>query len=168
MSNFINPWTAEVVDQLTALWAEGLSCSKISRALGHGISRCAVIGKVNRLGLPHRAKPAVRKPYVKEYVPKLAPIDLTPLPEPAPADLVKLIDLERHHCRFPYGDPLTDVFGFCGRKKADAMPYCANHAGVVYRPEALRRMGHGSENPKAEAVTESAEPDVVSIIGEAA
>src|SRR6476660_1320546 len=50
-------WTDERVEQLKALWSEGLSASQIARALG-GVTRNAVIGKVHRLGLAGRAGPA--------------------------------------------------------------------------------------------------------------
>ena len=42
-------WTEERVEQLKALWTEGLSASQIARVLG-GVTRNAVIGKVHRLG----------------------------------------------------------------------------------------------------------------------
>ncbi|WP_068080680.1 GcrA family cell cycle regulator [Polycladidibacter stylochi] len=48
-------WTAERVELLTKLWAEGLSASQIAAELGN-VTRNAVIGKVHRLGLSGRAK----------------------------------------------------------------------------------------------------------------
>src|SRR5215471_3803714 len=50
-------WTDERVEQLEALWTEGLSASQIARVLG-GVTRNAVIVKVHRLGLAGRAGPA--------------------------------------------------------------------------------------------------------------
>lgn len=50
-------WTDERVARLSKLWAEGLSASQIANDLG-GVTRNAVIGKVHRLGLSGRAKPA--------------------------------------------------------------------------------------------------------------
>ena len=50
-------WTDERVARLAKLWAEGLSASQIAADLG-GVTRNAVIGKVHRLGLSGRAKPA--------------------------------------------------------------------------------------------------------------
>lgn len=50
-------WTDERVSRLAKLWAEGLSASQIAADLG-GVTRNAVIGKVHRLGLSGRAKPA--------------------------------------------------------------------------------------------------------------
>jgi GcrA cell cycle regulator len=48
-------WTEDRVEQLKVLWARGLSGSQIACVIG-GTSRCAVIGKVHRLGLPPRAE----------------------------------------------------------------------------------------------------------------
>ena len=50
-------WTDDRVARLAKLWAEGLSASQIATDLG-GVTRNAVIGKVHRLGLSHRDKPA--------------------------------------------------------------------------------------------------------------
>jgi len=49
-------WTDERVDLLSRLWLEGRSASQIATALGGGLTRNAVIGKVHRLGLAGRVK----------------------------------------------------------------------------------------------------------------
>jgi GcrA cell cycle regulator len=51
-------WTDERVELLKKLWMEGLSASQIAGELGQGVTRNAVIGKVHRLKLSGRAKPA--------------------------------------------------------------------------------------------------------------
>jgi len=51
-------WTDERVEILKKLWMEGLSASQIAGELGEGVTRNAVIGKVHRLKLSARAKPA--------------------------------------------------------------------------------------------------------------
>jgi len=50
-------WTDDRVDLLSRLWLEGKSASMIATALGGGLTRNAVIGKVHRLGLAGRVKP---------------------------------------------------------------------------------------------------------------
>lgn len=50
-------WTDERVEMLKELWTSGLSASQIAHKMG-GVTRNAVIGKVHRLGLSGRAKPA--------------------------------------------------------------------------------------------------------------
>jgi GcrA cell cycle regulator len=49
-------WTDERVELLSRLWLEGRSASQIATALGGGLTRNAVIGKVHRLGLAGRVK----------------------------------------------------------------------------------------------------------------
>lgn len=51
-------WTDDRVEVLKKLWMEGLSASQIAGELGQGVTRNAVIGKVHRLKLSARAKPA--------------------------------------------------------------------------------------------------------------
>lgn len=55
-------WTEERVELLKKLWLEGLSASQIAGVLGEGVTRNAVIGKVHRLKLSGRAKPATSAP----------------------------------------------------------------------------------------------------------
>jgi len=55
-------WTEERVELLKKLWLEGLSASQIAGVLGEGVTRNAVIGKVHRLKLTGRAKPASAAP----------------------------------------------------------------------------------------------------------
>jgi len=55
-------WTDERVEVLKKLWMEGLSASQIAGELGQGVTRNAVIGKVHRLKLSARAKPASSSP----------------------------------------------------------------------------------------------------------
>ncbi len=54
-------WTDERVELLKKLWGDGLSASQIAAQLG-GVTRNAVIGKVHRLSLSGRAKPASSSP----------------------------------------------------------------------------------------------------------
>jgi hypothetical protein len=51
---------------------------------------------------------------------------------PAPETLVALMDLQNHHCRWPYGEPSQGLF--CGVQKARDRPYCLGHARMAYQP----------------------------------
>lgn len=53
-------WEEKRVERLKRLWAEGLTAPQIA---GHfaGATRCSILGKAHRLGLPPRTKGA-RKP----------------------------------------------------------------------------------------------------------
>jgi GcrA cell cycle regulator len=44
-------WSAASIALLRRRWAEGASARSIAEELGHGVSRCAVLGKVHRLKL---------------------------------------------------------------------------------------------------------------------
>lgn len=46
-------WTEERIEELRTYWAKGLSASSIAARFGD-VSRCAVLGKVYRLGLQQR------------------------------------------------------------------------------------------------------------------
>lgn len=59
-------WTEERVELLKKLWLEGLSASQIAGVLGEGVTRNAVIGKVHRLKLSGRAKPASSAPRARQ------------------------------------------------------------------------------------------------------
>lgn len=163
-------WTAERVERLTALWAEGLSASQIATQLG-GVSRNAVIGKVHRLKLSGRAtqhnKPA--QPRVPKSDPgstvraqPFAPVlkyrgNLAQAPaaeaqvEEAPqqlnADIVRferpctLVELTARTCRFPIGDPLSESFRFCGAPVAPGLPYCGPCARKAYQQRDVKTAG---------------------------
>ena len=47
-------WTEPRIERLKQLWPEGLSATEIAKVLGGGLTRCAVLGKVHRLGLRKR------------------------------------------------------------------------------------------------------------------
>lgn len=74
-------WTEERVELLKKLWLEGLSASQIAGVLAEGVTRNAVIGKVHRLKLSGRAKPASSAPRARS-APRPAPRRLA---TPAPA-----------------------------------------------------------------------------------
>lgn len=50
-------WTDDRVEKLKKLWASGLSATQCAKEIG-GVTRCAVIGKVHRLGLKGRTTEA--------------------------------------------------------------------------------------------------------------
>ena len=58
----IVPWTEDRVEQLRKLRAEGLSASQIAAHMGEGMTRNAVIGKCNRIGLKSERTPTFSKP----------------------------------------------------------------------------------------------------------
>lgn len=132
-------WTEQRINKLEKLWSEGFSASRIAEQMG-GISRSAVLGKVHRLGLPGRSistkKPKRAKPKKRA---KLAGGIFNPHNQPPPKEVLlpalkketipeKLIsfqDLEEGQCKYPYGNPKSGKFGYCGKPVALGKSYCA-------------------------------------------
>ena len=136
-------WTIERIALLKNRMNAGLSCGQIAQELG--VTRNAVIGKANRLGLS-RLKHAfaglqetnTRKRARKTQItilralwskPQLPFVTLT-----VDANACSLLELQQWHCRWPMGDPGSKDFGFCGAKSIDGLPYCPRHARTAYRP----------------------------------
>jgi GcrA cell cycle regulator len=144
-------WTTERVALLKNGIAAGLSCAQIAREIG--VSRNAVIGKSNRLGLS-RIKSATAGQGQRARVTNGArtritasqralrtvwaePASFLNLEAPQPgANRCSLFELQQWHCRWPMGDPASENFGFCGCKPAGDLPYCPAHARMAYRPGA--------------------------------
>lgn len=145
-------WNEERTAILKRMWIdEDKSAKEIAEAMGGGVTRNAVIGAANRLGLkkgclvkkevppkPQKPKTKIRERYVEKVV---QPIVATPCEPPQVDDVnipvterVKLVDLRASHCRFPIGDPRHDEdFGFCGRQKESVTDaYCREHAELCY------------------------------------
>ena len=159
-------WTDERVELLKKLWADGLSASQIASQLG-GVTRNAVIGKVHRLNLSGRAKPASTAARPRKTRPTQPPRPTSPRPmvagntalkiqhQPAPRrvavqvpieDLVvpislnvSLLALNDQMCKWPLGDPGTEGFHFCGHRNFNGLPYCEYHSRLAYQPVNDRR-----------------------------
>jgi GcrA cell cycle regulator len=160
-------WTDERVELLAKLWNQGLSASQIAGELGGGVTRNAVIGKVHRLGLSGRAKspsPSVSRPRkmtrapshpmtmtrgnLAMAAPKTRPQMVTVIAyEPQPmievivpmSERVTIMELRESMCRWPFGDPSTPEFRFCGGPSPVGTPYCTFHSKVAYQPSSDRR-----------------------------
>ena len=135
------PWPQERKDTLARLWADGLTASQISRELNGAYTRSAVLGMVNRLGLPKRkVKGAARvaystvrtvrrrAAYFAQHInkPKLFK-PITPKPDasvvPPGFRGLTLQQLEPWHCRYPRGE--QSPYLFCGAP-IERDRYCAH------------------------------------------
>jgi GcrA cell cycle regulator len=134
-------WTEERIETLRRLSLEGMSARQIAERLG-GVSRNAVIGKLNRLDRqPSTPKPAsVKVVRVRAATPAPRPaIARAPAPARAPMQCdeprgaATFLTLEAHMCRWPIGDPCGTDFTFCGQP-AQGRSYCGRHASQAYRP----------------------------------
>ncbi|HXX07527.1 MAG TPA: GcrA family cell cycle regulator [Pseudolabrys sp.] len=146
-------WTTLRIEQLKSGVIAGLSCAQIANEIG--VSRNAVIGKVNRLGLSRGRNPAAPRPRRERSIPRVLTqrLALRALftSEPIAADVVSaepcsLLNLAPHKCRWPINGVDTVDFIFCGNTTVDGMSYCAGHARIAYRvssnrPQAIRAVG---------------------------
>ncbi|HLW90466.1 MAG TPA: GcrA family cell cycle regulator [Roseiarcus sp.] len=160
-------WTDEKVELLRQLWLDGKSASQIAAALGDGVTRNAVIGKVHRLGLSGRVKtatsaaPRIRQKSLAPRAPSVGRSsggfrgntalalarDMLIEAEPElredvviPMSLrVTIVELKEAMCRWPLGDPTTPEFRYCGIQTATDGPYCQHHSRLAYQPAQDRR-----------------------------
>ena len=107
-----NYWTKTKVEKLSKLWGQGVSARDIAEKLGD-ISRNAVIGKANRLGLSK----------------KLSSADKTPKKEISASSLAPIMS----GCKWTIGHPGDDDFYFCGKPVIPGKPYCGEHCLIAYR-----------------------------------
>jgi len=125
-------WTDELIEQLKALWAEGLTTGDIGKKLG--ISKNAVVGKAHRLGLKGRPSPIKREASGSDSTSPETPAAKPRAKAKAvePKKIKSLVDLSAHTCRWPIGDPKEPNFHFCGANAMAGKPYCAEHAAIAY------------------------------------
>lgn len=132
-------WTDDRVKLLKQLWGEGKTAAEIAKELG-GVTRNAVIGKAHRLKLNSRVSP------IQQNVKKTKAERRDNPHKPTPARRVEfkglgiqLRDLEHDMCRWPSGDPKDKDFVFCGCKRIEGLPYCAEHAKAAYQVQTRSR-----------------------------
>ena len=143
-------WTEEKTEQLKKLWAEGHTASQISKMLGDGISRNAVIGKSHRLGLQGRAQsrmisaPRINNRVINENnapTRQRRPRGLRAIvieKDFEPENPIPLEKLTDKVCRWPIGHPDEKDFYFCGRSPMEDRIYCKLHVLHAYQPRGQR------------------------------
>ena len=153
-------WTTERVEELKVCFGEGLSCSQI--AVQIGVSRNAVIGKLNRLGLTRPRSKTAKDPEAKRpawrarsggssnitriFSQHRILVELPPEP-PGGAQVVSihagrgcsLLELSPGKCRWPVSEPNARDFCFCGNAQVEGLPYCVGHARLAYKSAAAAR-----------------------------
>lgn len=83
---------------------------------------------------PPQTRPAAQVNIVRQIMAKMAKNTSIP-----PALRVSLLDLDEDMCRWSYGDPRSEDFHFCARKKVDGISFCEHHAVLVYQPSGRKR-----------------------------
>jgi len=123
-------WTDEQSEALRAFIADGLTYRECAQAINDrfnvSFSRNAVIGRGKRMGVAAPAKPPPKskkrrqppRPIIEMKCDAIEPLHLS------------LLDLEPHHCRWPYGD---QKITFCGHSKMVGS-YCLAHYQFSVRP----------------------------------
>ena len=112
-------WTEAKVKKLAKLWGKNIPARDIAEKLGEGITRNAVIGKANRLGLTKDLKPQKKQTVIDD-------------------NSDKMFHLKIKGCRWPFGDPGTDEFHFCGARQEIGKPYCTDHCMLAYRKKEIK------------------------------
>ena len=154
-------WTLKTIATLARMTRAGANSAQIAAALGNGITRNAILGKIHRLrskgtALPtSAATPALKpkpKPKPKPRLParqhslsygfgaRTTP-DAPPRPvvlsfydtvDPLTPGLLRLEDLQLHDCRWPLNSAMQGEYFFCGAPQVLDRPYCPAHVALAY------------------------------------
>jgi GcrA cell cycle regulator len=147
-------WSEDRVERLRLLWSQGVSAGGVAKALGEGVSRSAVLGKLQRLGLlkSRRAAAAprcfdetqasaeklaaafrLRRPRQPHREPPPSPWKaeaFRPLAGTAPRAWLTRGSRE---CAFPVDGEQDAAMACCAPRRARSA-YCAAHHQIVFRP----------------------------------
>ena len=164
-------WTSERIELLKRCLHAGLSCGQIAREIG--VTRNAVIGKSNRLGLSRpkdvigrqveqrRAARLARPNTPRTWRPKRPGLNIFAQhgmlmaafarPQPHAEDIpiyngrgCTLLELSQGKCRWPISSPGSHDFCFCGNESVKGLPYCPGHARIAYRSVGRQRSTAGA------------------------
>jgi GcrA cell cycle regulator len=124
-------WTSERIELLKRCLYAGLSCGQTAREIG--VTRNAVIGKMNRLGLS-RPKDVIGR----QLEQRRAAIPIYN------GRGCTLLELSQGKCRWPISNPGAQDFCFCGNEPVKGLPYCPGHARIAYRSVGRQRSSAGA------------------------
>jgi GcrA cell cycle regulator len=130
-------WTEEREAELRRLYGLGLSADAIAAELG--ITRNAAIGKIDRLGLSKGARRVRSTRFVNhgnrfDVTDAVPPLPAMPGGSNIPiAQRRTLPELNNSMCRWPFGEPSSPDFFFCGADAIPNYPYCGVHCRLAYR-----------------------------------
>jgi GcrA cell cycle regulator len=145
-------WSVERTDELRNLVALGHSGSQIATMMGNGLTRSAIIGRMNRIGIktaraiarPTSGSRKPKKRSKREGGPKPPPqtsstrAEMRAAAEIADSNIPMeqrrtFMGLRQGQCKYPVGDPKDPEFFFCGGLQLNGRPYCAAHCRMSYR-----------------------------------
>jgi hypothetical protein len=67
-----------------------------------------------------------------------APVRVEPVSNIPKAQRKTVETLLANDCRWPFGDPLSAEFHFCGHRKTEGKPYCDAHMRLAFQPAKQR------------------------------
>jgi hypothetical protein len=133
-------WPPDREERLAMLWKEGWGGPQLSKEFG--ISRGAILGKLQRLGLlkrgfgKHRSRgnaggdaTALAVAVVRKRKPKPLPA-FEPGQKPPGFVGIPFLNLEPWQCRYPYGEGSSMLF--CGKRKMEESSYCPDCHSVCH------------------------------------
>lgn len=156
-------WPDEIAARAAELYLDKdagsyqIIAAALNAQFGTQFTRCAVIGKINRLGLSNRRLPAdrpvatprpraprervrsermnVRPPMESVETVKLRCVEIVPRH-------LSFLDLEPGLCKYPYGGEAPgEAITFCGHPSLPGLPYCMPHKALC--------TGHGTVSERA-------------------
>jgi GcrA cell cycle regulator len=142
-------WTAEQLRKLRELWFVEPQISTAKIGIEVNMSKNAVVGKARRIGLPGRPSPIThhpdgpRPPRRKTMpppvvtLPVLTSVGACPdAPPPQPPLVVAAVTVRtgrERPCCWPFGEPGSKGFRYCGAPAEIGRPYCEDHCRLAYR-----------------------------------
>lgn len=148
-------WTEEEKLQAISLWNDKYSASRIAQIMGNGLTRNAVIGRLDRTKKKMEKKGVITivsrpnnegRVYQPSAPKALKSRKYTPAPEPIvtsaveAGEFVHIVDLSNKMCKWPVSED-AEGHVFCCRPPAPERPYCEAHCAIGYAgiPEQKRR-----------------------------
>ena len=154
-------WDDARLARLTALWSDYTGkqiAEKMTAEYGVTFTRNSIIAMVQRLKLPSEGKSRGGRPretdpaklaarhlrnaavsrayYERQKLRQVAPqIEDYSIPTP---QRKTIFELGPHSCRWPVGDPKSNLFFFCGAIAEENRPYCSSHCGRAYVETRIR------------------------------
>jgi GcrA cell cycle regulator len=134
-------WTEAQIEILKRHWNNGKSAREIAEMPGMaGLSRNAVIGKAQRLGLgatpalvQRKRRNGAKRSRRRAEASGVAPASRRPPKLTLVSRRITMIDLTEHTCRYPFGERPRDLT-FCGAPPIAGSPYCAKHDAACHQP----------------------------------
>lgn len=136
----MSTWTPEQERQVRNLFREGLSYGRIAETVDRPkLQVVACLKRLKLYGRRHHLQPRHLR-YSERTKPKPpAPMTEKEKPWSLQGRIWRVSDTiwRPRTCQYPFGDPKSENFHFCGRRLpiADGRPYCGEHYPLCTRPD---------------------------------